>query len=184
MIGMVTIQDTVADICTVGIVGAGRGGNSILSMFGASPLCVVNYIVDVNPRAVAFEAARNLKIFTSTQIDQTVRARPVDIIIEATGSAQVLNEIKDTIFDETIKVKNSLSMITEISMNMRMLSFNAGIEATHSGVNGKGFAVIAGEFGTISDRTKKLADDVDVINDSIAGLSRKIEASLEKFRNE
>lgn len=93
-----------------------------------------------------------------------------------------INGIRENIVSETDKVKKSLSDITDISLNMKMLSFNAGIEASHAKGNAGGFAVIAGEFGNISNRTRRLADEVNEITDSIAGLTRDIDASLEKFK--
>ncbi len=93
-----------------------------------------------------------------------------------------ISAIRGNIISETDKVKKSLSDISDISLNMKILSFNAGVEAAHARGDSGGFAVIAAEFGHISNRTRKLADEVNEITDSIAGLTHGIDESLEKFK--
>ncbi len=219
----VTIREKkVSEKLTIGIVGGGRGGAAILDLFGNSSLCSVLFIADVNPRAEAFEAARDAGIETSTHIRAIIEKLSVDLIIEATGVQKVFDEVKSYIKENTIllsssvalllfnildenrktifkdvrgnissvrenivleteKVRGSLAEITDISLNMKILSFNAGVEAARSQGNSGGFAVIAKEFGAISNRTRKLVDDVNLVTDSIAGLTESIDEYLEKF---
>lgn len=188
------MRKKVPEKLTIGIVGGGRGGAAMLDLFGKSALCSVCFIADVNPRALAFEAARDAGIEISTSIRGAIEKFSVDLIIEATGVQKVFDEVKShisenttllsssvallifnildenrkTIFNEvrgnissvrenivseTEKVRGSLAEITDISLNMKVLSFNAGVEAARSQGTSGGFAVIAGEFGAISNRT-------------------------------
>jgi len=207
---------------TMGIVGGGQGGSNIYNIFKLSNLCEIKYIVDQNIQAPALKMAREVDIYTSSYIQQTVEDFSVDLIIEATGISSVteqvnswkdkdtlvlnshiallifsimdesrkeifkdvhqdITDIRDNILSETERVKITLASITDISMKMNMLSFNAGIEASHAGGSAKGFTVIAQEFRNISSQTRDLAEQVNNVTDSIVGLSNDIDKSLEKF---
>jgi len=217
------LERTTAEELTVGIVGGGRGGQSILDIFSSSSQCRVSYIVDRSAAAPAFNSARKAGIETSTSVKNVVESNFVDLVVEATGIPTVLegvkawaddrtlilsskiallifnimnesrrdtfqevhcdiSNIRNSIEEETGRVKQTLLQVTDISLNMKLLSFNAGIEAAHAGKFARGFSIIAQEFGAISGKTRKLADEVNDITDSIAGLTDEIDRSLEKFK--
>jgi len=56
------------------------------------------------------------------------------------------------------KMKNSLRKIDEINMRVRLLSFNAQIQAAKAGEAGRTFAVVANEIGTLSTNTAQVAE--------------------------
>ena len=79
-------QNEPEKITTIGIVGGGKGGSEILSFLAGIPSLRIEYIVDKNPAAIAFTAAKANRIVTSTSLEHTVASTVVDFIIEATGA--------------------------------------------------------------------------------------------------
>lgn len=87
-------QNEQEKITTIGIVGGGKGGSEILSFLAGIPSLRIEYIVDKNPAAIAFTAAKAKGIVTSTSLERTVSSSAVDFIIEATGARAVLERIE------------------------------------------------------------------------------------------
>ena len=56
------------------------------------------------------------------------------------------------------KMNNSLRQIDEINMRVRLLSFNAQIQAAKAGDAGRTFAVVANEIGNLSTNTARVAE--------------------------
>ena len=56
------------------------------------------------------------------------------------------------------KMNNSLRQIDDINMRVRLLSFNAQIQAAKAGEAGRTFAVVANEIGNLSTNTAQVAE--------------------------
>ncbi len=56
------------------------------------------------------------------------------------------------------KMNNSLRQIDDINMRVRLLSFNAQIQAAKAGDAGRTFAVVANEIGNLSTNTAQVAE--------------------------
>jgi len=56
------------------------------------------------------------------------------------------------------KMNNSLRQIDDINMRVRLLSFNAQIQAAKAGDAGRTFAVVANEIGNLSTNTARVAE--------------------------
>lgn len=209
-------------VLTIGIIGGGAGGREILRTFSNSSACRILYIVDINRNAAAFKDARNAGIFTSTDMEKTVTTMNVDLIIEATGSKEVLHRIRGAadastevisssiallmftildenrqktnstvknditsirsrIIEETVKIRETLAVISDIFRSMKIMAFNASVEAARAGQHGRGFAVLADEVKKISERTQTLANTIKKVNDEIALLSDNMNESIERF---
>ena len=58
--------------------------------------------------------------------------------------------------------------ISKVASQTTLLSFNAAVEATHSGEAGKGFAVVANEVGALAAKSAKAANNTtELISDTI-----------------
>lgn len=85
---------------------------------------------------------------------------------------EVMNELKN-ITDDIIKI---VKMITSIADQTNLLSLNAAIEAARVGEKGAGFAVVAKEIRSLSDKTKTNAGEIRKI---IQGLQEKTDDTVE-----
>lgn len=81
-------------VLTMGIVGGGRGGLEMLKLFADSDKVQVVFLVDRDPQAVAVTAARERQIPTPDDLVAAMQAYRADFIIEATGSAKVLELLR------------------------------------------------------------------------------------------
>jgi methyl-accepting chemotaxis protein len=98
---MVTIQEFQNN--RIGIVGGGKAGLSMLDLFCKSQIATVSFVVDVNNSAPAIQAAREKGIPTFSAIDQAL-SRPVDFILEVTGSQKVIGVIQTAIGGKSIQL--------------------------------------------------------------------------------
>lgn len=70
-------------------------------------------------------------------------------------------DAKADVAREREMVRGSLETIREVTEAITMISYNAAIEAQRAGENGKGFAVIAGEVRSLSERARTAVSEVD-----------------------
>lgn len=80
------------EVRRVGIVGGGRVGHQLLTLFLNSQMTKLEYVVDVNASAPAMEAARRAEVKTFTNIESAL-VQPVDFIFEVTGNPGVVEII-------------------------------------------------------------------------------------------
>ena len=75
------------------IIGAGKGGRSLLEMFSGDPTVSILGIADVNPWAPGLEMARQLNIPVATDFAPLIGDPRLDLIIDVTGSPEVQRAI-------------------------------------------------------------------------------------------
>lgn len=88
-------------------------------------------------------------------------------------SAEAVNNIVLKINETSAaidKIKNCVSVISEITDQTNLLSLNASIEAARAGESGRGFAVVAQEIRSLSDASKESAEEISNVINSIIGL--------------
>lgn len=94
-----------------------------------------------------------------------------------------LNAINETLirFNEDIKrVSEVGDFIIGISTQLKLLSFNASIEAARAGQAGRGFAVVADEMTEMSEKTKEGMDRISSILSEITISSEGVAKSISK----
>ena len=97
-----------------------------------------------------------------------------------------LNSINDSLsrFNEQIKnVYEVGDFIVGISTQLKLLSFNASIEAARAGQAGRGFAVVADEMTGMSEQTKEGMDRISSILSDIMESSSGVTESIAKCTN-
>ena len=65
---------------------------------------------------------------------------------------------------EIHKIEKESANIKQILLKTRILSINASVEAARVGNAGKGFGIVAGEIGSLSNQTETCTDEVDKIS--------------------
>jgi two-component system sensor histidine kinase DegS len=73
----------------VAIIGAGRGGTSLIRMLHDDPLVTIVGVADLDAQAPGMQLARRLKIPTTSSYRTLLKRPSVDTIIDVSGSDQV-----------------------------------------------------------------------------------------------
>ncbi|TYO94726.1 methyl-accepting chemotaxis sensory transducer with Cache sensor [Desulfallas thermosapovorans DSM 6562] len=106
------------------------------------------------------------------RINETVQA--------ITGDNNEMKQHIDTLESAVAEVRLIAENIGDISGRTKMLALNASIEAARAGAHGRGFSVVAGEIGKLSDHTagavrqafnllEGMKSNVDTVVSSITG---------------
>lgn len=106
--------------------------------------------------------------------------------IEQTSSVE--NELQHkmiTLSQDADKVKDILSVISDIADQTNLLALNAAIEAARAGEHGRGFAVVADEVRKLAERTQKslieIHATVGVIVQAIVNSADQMEKNAKLF---
>ncbi|TYQ14874.1 UNVERIFIED_CONTAM: methyl-accepting chemotaxis protein/ribose transport system substrate-binding protein [Acetivibrio alkalicellulosi] len=69
-------------------------------------------------------------------------------------------------------------LIITITDQLKMLAFNASIEAASAGASGKGFAVVADQMNKLSDETRSSIKKISTVLNSVSGSSNNVKSSI------
>lgn len=102
---------------------------------------------------------------TAAKLSQQSVRELVQSLNNITEIIQSVAQVVHALGEDSNRVAESLSIITDIADQTNLLALNAAIEAARAGEQGRGFAVVADEVKALSRRTKDAAIDVtDTIN--------------------
>ncbi|MFC5470497.1 methyl-accepting chemotaxis protein [Cohnella suwonensis] len=82
------------------------------------------------------------------------------------------------------RIGEMVDVIAAVAKQTQILALNASIEASRAGIQGKGFAVIADEVRSLSQRTTESAADIRTFAESIVGDAREASGAAELCHRE
>jgi|GEM_PF-359299 len=130
------------------------------------------------------EAARK-----SVQVTEDGTAQLVDAVDMINDAFTLTGQAKDKVEDvtqESLKIKEMVSIIESVAEQTNLLALNASIEAARAGEAGRGFAVVADEIRKLAESTTdsvtRIQSVVDSLNASVTSAVSAIERATDSFQ--
>lgn len=117
------------------------------------------------------------KVSNSGMINLEGYAKDMEIV---SADLNAINETLNKFNDDIKRVSEVGDFIIGISGQLKLLSFNASIEAARAGQAGRGFAVVADEMTAMSEQTKEGMDRITSILSEIQESSEGVAKSINK----
>jgi len=108
----------------------------------------------------------------------------LDQVSETIGSVA---DMVQSMGEDSQRVYDSLSIITDIADQTNLLALNASIEAARAGEHGRGFAIVADEVKALSARTKdattEITATIETFTKRVSSMSELAASSQERSEN-
>jgi methyl-accepting chemotaxis protein len=118
------------------------------------------------------EKMRSFADHTSSTLDKFISST-----VEMSASSMELLERVTEISDSVPQVMQALKDIDSIADQTNLLALNAAIEAARAGEHGRGFAVVADEVRSLSNRSSQFSDAIQA---KLKNMTTQIEALTEE----
>ena len=89
----------------VGIIGAGKGGSSLLETLMEMDNIQIEGVADIDPSAPGLIVAKKVGIKCFTNAQELLSSCTTDVVFEVTGSKELVKELRKELPDETVLVE-------------------------------------------------------------------------------
>jgi len=135
-------------------------------------------------QGVASNAIKTMEMMRqSEQITKTIGSDAEKGMDKMSSMKSIVSESSNDVkklAKELSKVDNMTEFITQIAEQTNLLALNAAIEAARAGDVGRGFAVVAEEVRRLAENSKKGAEDISELINSLKESSDQTTISIEK----
>ncbi|NOY08945.1 MAG: hypothetical protein GXP33_08900 [Spirochaetes bacterium] len=124
---------------------------------------------------------------TIYDIDQTARRTTENYKQTRSNIESLLGKIVEAfqsireLEDQTTRIEEIVSIISEIAEQTDLLSLNAAMEAARAGESGKGFAVVASEVRKLADRSSREAMEIGELLQFVFSTVKGISTMADEF---
>ncbi len=88
-------KDKIESGSVIALIGAGKGGLALIKILLRIPAVKIKYVCDTDPYAVGILYAKNHDIDCTTDCDQIITDKEVNLIFEATGDLRIFKKISE-----------------------------------------------------------------------------------------
>ncbi len=103
----------------------------------------------------------------TAQTGQAIVSQNSDAMISLQMSSNATTKIIKTLNEDTIKIKDIVSIIEDIASQTNVLAINASIQAAHAGSEGKGFSVVALEIRKLAEESSRATGNIRKLIETI-----------------
>lgn len=131
-------------------------------------------------QAVQFEQLSSSVQNTSQnaeQADVIIRQAVLQADSAEKGMSNAISAMRN-IDDNSKRIAEAVTLITDIAFQTNLLALNAAVEAARAGQHGRGFAVVAAEVRKLSEKSNDSAKDIEnTINTSLVSIEQGVSIS-------
>lgn len=139
----------------------------------------------------AVQTSSNVQSVASASEEMTASVREIssqlqqsnNMVQESVKRAESADVQAASLSEATDKVKQVISLISEIAGQINLLALNATIESARAGDAGKGFAVVASEVKNLANQTNKSVDEITRVIEEMNLASSDIVGSLRGIKD-